>query len=63
MPLQGKVWLHGPGKEPWEVIVVKADADQLGKSATGSGDACCGSGEQAADAEPVTVAARCACGS
>ncbi|MEU7580105.1 ArsI/CadI family heavy metal resistance metalloenzyme [Streptomyces sp. NPDC041068] len=24
--LQDKVWVHGPGKEPWEVYVVKADA-------------------------------------
>ncbi|MFF2650160.1 ArsI/CadI family heavy metal resistance metalloenzyme [Streptomyces sp. NPDC058045] len=29
--LQDKVWVHGPGKEPWEVYVVKADADQMGK--------------------------------
>ncbi|NJQ07357.1 ArsI/CadI family heavy metal resistance metalloenzyme [Streptomyces lonarensis] len=32
--LQDKVWVHGPGKEPWEVYVVKADADTLGKSGT-----------------------------
>jgi catechol 2,3-dioxygenase-like lactoylglutathione lyase family enzyme len=25
--LQDKVWVHGPGQEPWEVYVVKADAD------------------------------------
>ncbi|WP_030160935.1 ArsI/CadI family heavy metal resistance metalloenzyme, partial [Streptomyces sp. NRRL S-244] len=31
--LQDKVWVTGPGKEPWEVYVVKADADTLGKSA------------------------------
>ncbi|MFC9607550.1 ArsI/CadI family heavy metal resistance metalloenzyme [Streptomyces niveus] len=31
--LQDKVWVHGPGKEPWEVYVVKADADRMGKSA------------------------------
>ncbi|MFF0041593.1 ArsI/CadI family heavy metal resistance metalloenzyme [Streptomyces mirabilis] len=61
--LQDKVWVHGPGKEPWEVYVVKADADQLGKSAVGGGDACCGTGKQAADAEPVTADAGCACGS
>jgi catechol 2,3-dioxygenase-like lactoylglutathione lyase family enzyme len=24
--LQDKVWVHGPGKEPWEVYIVKADA-------------------------------------
>ncbi|MGW6354845.1 ArsI/CadI family heavy metal resistance metalloenzyme [Streptomyces sp. NPDC055092] len=41
--LQDKVWVHGPGQEPWEVYVVKADADTLGKSAQvdGSGDGCC----------------------
>ena len=30
--LQDKVWVHGPGQEPWEVYVVKADADVLGES-------------------------------
>ncbi|MFE1151220.1 ArsI/CadI family heavy metal resistance metalloenzyme [Streptomyces albidoflavus] len=28
--LQDKVWVHGPGREPWEVYVVKADADSMG---------------------------------
>jgi len=36
--LQDKVWVQGPGKEPWEVYVVKADADTLTKEA---GSACC----------------------
>lgn len=31
--LQDKVWVHGPGKEPWEVYTVVADADVLGASA------------------------------
>jgi len=31
--LQDKVWVHGPGVEPWEVYVVKADADSLAKDA------------------------------
>ncbi|MFJ3643715.1 ArsI/CadI family heavy metal resistance metalloenzyme [Streptomyces sp. NPDC090108] len=39
--LQDKVWVHGPGKEPWEIYVVKADAGTLGKSATPGDDACC----------------------
>ncbi|MFI0743064.1 ArsI/CadI family heavy metal resistance metalloenzyme [Streptomyces sp. NPDC021100] len=39
--LQDKVWVHGPGREPWEVYVVKADADTLGKSPVQTGDACC----------------------
>ncbi|MCQ8830810.1 ArsI/CadI family heavy metal resistance metalloenzyme [Streptomyces malaysiensis] len=43
--LQDKVWVHGPGKEPWEVYVVKGDADRMGKSAAlEGGDACCSSG-------------------
>ncbi|MCM2580242.1 ArsI/CadI family heavy metal resistance metalloenzyme [Streptomyces meridianus] len=29
--LQDKVWVHGPGQEPWEVYVVKADAETLTK--------------------------------
>src|SRR6266487_1680102 len=29
--VQDKVWVHGPGSEPWEVYVVKADADVLAK--------------------------------
>jgi catechol 2,3-dioxygenase-like lactoylglutathione lyase family enzyme len=59
--LQDKVWVHGPGKEPWEVYVVKADADQLGKSAALGGDACCT--DQPETAETAPVAAGCACGS
>ncbi|MEU5082353.1 MULTISPECIES: ArsI/CadI family heavy metal resistance metalloenzyme [Streptomyces] len=41
--LQDKVWVHGPGREPWEVYVVKGDADTLGKSARAepNGDGCC----------------------
>jgi catechol 2,3-dioxygenase-like lactoylglutathione lyase family enzyme len=31
--LQDKVWVHAPGKEPWEVYTVVAEADTLGKSA------------------------------
>ncbi|MFC5746644.1 ArsI/CadI family heavy metal resistance metalloenzyme [Actinomadura rugatobispora] len=46
--LQDKVWVTGPGKEPWEVYVVKADADTLGKTAQ-------------SPAEAIS-AAGCACG-
>ncbi|MCI3225225.1 ArsI/CadI family heavy metal resistance metalloenzyme [Streptomyces sp. NP-1717] len=58
--LQDKVWVHGPGKEPWEVYVVKADADSLGKSAApnAGGESCCTS--EPAGAAPA--AAGCACG-
>ncbi|MEV8556373.1 ArsI/CadI family heavy metal resistance metalloenzyme [Streptomyces sp. NPDC051917] len=58
--LQDKVWVHGPGKEPWEVYVVKADADTLGKNAgpDTTGDGCCSS--QAA--ELSSASAGCGCG-
>ncbi|MET9796009.1 ArsI/CadI family heavy metal resistance metalloenzyme [Nocardiopsis alba] len=46
--VQDKVWVHGPGKEPWEVYVVKSDSDQRGAApqevnAGGAGEAsaCC----------------------
>ncbi|MEV5598039.1 ArsI/CadI family heavy metal resistance metalloenzyme [Streptomyces sp. NPDC052496] len=58
--LQDKVWVTGPGKEPWEVYVVKADADRMGKSPAPGGDACC-AGESAA-AESAQAAAGCSCG-
>ncbi|WP_435604354.1 ArsI/CadI family heavy metal resistance metalloenzyme [Streptomyces sp. bgisy130] len=59
--LQDKVWVHGPGKEPWEVYVVKADADQMGKSQVLEGDACCNG--EGGSAEPAPAATGCACGS
>ncbi|MER8236670.1 ArsI/CadI family heavy metal resistance metalloenzyme [Streptomyces sp. NPDC094049] len=45
--LQDKVWVTGPGQEPWEVYVVKADADRMGKSPVtthSTADACCDNG-------------------
>ncbi|KOT89499.1 glyoxalase [Streptomyces sp. NRRL F-5755] len=39
--LQDKVWVTGPGNEPWEVYVVKADAGTLGESAGTAPEACC----------------------
>jgi catechol 2,3-dioxygenase-like lactoylglutathione lyase family enzyme len=48
--LQDKVWVHGPGQEPWEVYVVKADADHLDKQAT---SACCAASTE--DSELVTA--------
>ncbi|MGY4970407.1 ArsI/CadI family heavy metal resistance metalloenzyme [Streptomyces nigrescens] len=59
--LQDKVWVHGPGKEPWEVYVVKADADQLGTNEALNGDACCSARSTAA--EPAEPASGCGCGS
>jgi catechol 2,3-dioxygenase-like lactoylglutathione lyase family enzyme len=42
--IQDKVWVHGPGQEPWEVYVVKGDADTLAKAAD---SACCTPGSPA----------------
>jgi catechol 2,3-dioxygenase-like lactoylglutathione lyase family enzyme len=36
--VQDKVWVTGPGNEPWEVYVVKSDADTLAKA---EGSSCC----------------------
>ncbi|MEX3105116.1 MULTISPECIES: VOC family protein [unclassified Streptomyces] len=43
-PLKLVLIESGPGEEPWEVYVVKADADTLGGSAAepgATGDGCC----------------------
>ncbi|MEV6868159.1 ArsI/CadI family heavy metal resistance metalloenzyme [Streptosporangium subroseum] len=67
--LQDKVWVHGPGREPWEVYVVKADAGTLGRSTTvaAGGDACCGTDDErpvdSAQGVEQVKAAGCACGS
>src|ERR1700680_2986619 len=53
--VQDKVWVHGPGSEPWEVYVVKADAAVLAKEPDST---CCAPGGQPADAdgaEPVSA--------
>ncbi|MDG4803801.1 ArsI/CadI family heavy metal resistance metalloenzyme [Micromonospora sp. WMMD980] len=36
--LQDKVWVRGPGDEPWEVYTVQADSPKLEKKAEGT---CC----------------------
>ncbi|MFC0530505.1 ArsI/CadI family heavy metal resistance metalloenzyme [Phytohabitans kaempferiae] len=48
--LQDKVWVHGPGQEPWEVYVVKGDADRLAKHDDGGACRC---GEPDTNAETV----------
>ncbi|WP_328424092.1 ArsI/CadI family heavy metal resistance metalloenzyme [Streptomyces sp. NBC_00443] len=55
--LQDKVWVHGPGQEPWEVYVVKADANSLAKQ---QGSTCCTPASDNTDSkEPVTVGGCC----
>jgi len=36
--VQDKVWVTGPGQEPWEIYTVKGDADTLGKAPSST---CC----------------------
>lgn len=44
--LQDKVWVHGPGAEPWEVYVVKGDAGTLGAPNEDSGHEDSGAAEE-----------------
>ncbi|MFF4544001.1 ArsI/CadI family heavy metal resistance metalloenzyme [Streptomyces sp. NPDC001406] len=54
--LQDKVWVHGPGEEPWEVHVVKADADSLAKQ---QGSTCCTSSTDTDTKEPAVAGGCC----
>jgi catechol 2,3-dioxygenase-like lactoylglutathione lyase family enzyme len=39
--VQDKVWVHGPGQEPWEVYVVKADSETYGAGPELPATTCC----------------------
>jgi hypothetical protein len=39
--VQDKVWVHGPGREPWEVYVVKGDSTTYGTDPELTGSGCC----------------------
>ncbi|MFD8995947.1 ArsI/CadI family heavy metal resistance metalloenzyme [Streptomyces abikoensis] len=60
--LQDKVWVTGPGREPWEVYVVKADADVLGKRPVGGVEDACRTGDQPSGDEQASAVAGCRCG-
>ena len=53
--VQDKVWVTGPGDEPWEVYVVKGDADVLDKQAD---SACCAPAD---DHAPISAAQQSTC--
>jgi catechol 2,3-dioxygenase-like lactoylglutathione lyase family enzyme len=70
--VQDKVWVTGPGQEPWEVYVVKADADTFSNAEAGDQAgvccgtvACCTPAEAAMDpaqsVEQAKADAGCAC--
>jgi catechol 2,3-dioxygenase-like lactoylglutathione lyase family enzyme len=54
--VQDKVWVTGPGNEPWEVYTVKGDADTLDKQA---GSTCCAPGTDQALAGTAQQATCC----
>ncbi|GIM86031.1 ArsI/CadI family heavy metal resistance metalloenzyme [Salinispora arenicola] len=54
--LQDKVWVHGPGNEPWEVYTVKADSDQFQKA---TASACCTPAAEKATAGSSAQASCC----
>ena len=39
--VQDKVWVHGPGQEPWEVYTVKADSQAFGTDSAALAATCC----------------------
>jgi catechol 2,3-dioxygenase-like lactoylglutathione lyase family enzyme len=55
--LQDKVWVRGPGNEPWEVYVVKADADSLTKET--SSTCCTGTAVEETEATAPATAGCC----
>jgi catechol 2,3-dioxygenase-like lactoylglutathione lyase family enzyme len=58
--VQDKVWVHGPGKEPWEVYVVKGDSASYGTTPElGAADCCTGTEPEATGEESATKAACC----
>ncbi|MFF3835925.1 hypothetical protein ACFYXX_34765 [Streptomyces sp. NPDC002458] len=61
--LQDKFWVHGPGKEPWEVYVVKADAGTFGKSAEVPRTPAAPPTSRPSSPAEARAAAGCACGS
>ena len=56
--VQDKVWVHGPGREPWEVYVVKADAPTMGGDRVTTDGCACATTE---DGDRATTEG-CACG-
>jgi catechol 2,3-dioxygenase-like lactoylglutathione lyase family enzyme len=54
--VQDKVWVTGPGQEPWEVYVVKGDANVLDKTPD---SACCAPAAETDAAGQAAVAGCC----
>jgi catechol 2,3-dioxygenase-like lactoylglutathione lyase family enzyme len=54
--VQDKVWVTGPGDEPWEVYIVKGDADTLDKQV---GSTCCAPASDQASVGTIQQATCC----
>lgn len=54
--VQDKVWVHGPGGEPWEVYTVLSDAPVMAPAS----DGCCAP-DTDAEPTPVSLGAKTAC--
>jgi catechol 2,3-dioxygenase-like lactoylglutathione lyase family enzyme len=54
--VQDKVWVTGPGSEPWEVYVVKADADSLTKETQ---SVCCAPADSTGEAPKAAESSCC----
>jgi catechol 2,3-dioxygenase-like lactoylglutathione lyase family enzyme len=54
--VQDKVWVHGPGKEPWEVYAVKGDSVTYGTDPELTAAGCC---TDTASAEQSTTSGCC----
>ena len=52
--VQDKVWVHGPGAEPWEVYTVKADAVDASSIHAGGGNSVPGASDECLCGTPVT---------
>jgi catechol 2,3-dioxygenase-like lactoylglutathione lyase family enzyme len=59
--LQDKVWVHGPGQEPWEVYTVKDDSATFGTDspATVTAAACCMPDAETGEADKAAQPAGC----
>jgi catechol 2,3-dioxygenase-like lactoylglutathione lyase family enzyme len=59
--VQDKVWVHGPGQEPWEVYVVTGDSATYGTDPELTATACCFDNNADQATAKATTSASC-CG-
>jgi catechol 2,3-dioxygenase-like lactoylglutathione lyase family enzyme len=59
--VQDKVWVHGPGKEPWEVYVVKEDSASYGTDPRLTAANCCTPNDETVAGQAAATVTGC-CG-